>query len=515
MCRRGPRGLWARRGGRRFGLLPLIVAVALSGAVAACGVGSTRASSGDTSIAPLSTVTTGMHWGRCTSSYKGRYECGTLQVPLDHANPAGAQLTLALIRTAASGSKLGSLLINPGGPGASALSSWDFLSSQTSAALRKHFDLIGFDPRGVGASTAVHCATSAELDQYTQLDFSPTTNAAATALQNGAKALAQGCVARSGALLPFVGTADSAKDMDDIRQAVGDPKLSYLGYSYGTFLGAQYANEFPTHVRAMVLDGALDPSTPVLASVDQQSQAFQAQLDAFLQHCATTSCGWKFRGDPHGALRALVAKVDAGPVPAAGDRRLYAGQLFFGIGTALYDRANWKVLEQALQGVSTGDASLMLRLADAYTERQGDGSYANLLEANLAINCRDYAWPREPAAFLAAARASASVAPDFGPDNLDTTLACAYFPAADSGAAFGPFTAAGSPPIVVVATTGDPATPYVQGVALAKELSRGVLVTNVGEQHTAYGYSACVRSVADAYLLNLTAPKAGTRCDDE
>ncbi len=182
---------------------------------------------------------------------------------------------------------------------------------------------------------------------------------------------------------------------------------------------------------------------------------------------------------------------------------------------ALYDRSSWPVLQQALGQAAAGTGTKLLQLADDYTERSSDGTYTNTIEANLAINCADYAWPSTAASFLAAARASASIAPEFGPSNLDETLPCAYWPADARGTGEpGPDTAVGAPPILVVATTGDPATPYADGVAMAKELSSGVLITNVGEQHTAYGYSACVRDYADQYLITLTNP-GPQRCNDE
>jgi len=457
----------------------------------------------------------GLKWGRCTGTYTGHYDCAALAVPLDHSKPADKKINIAMIRAKASGTKQGSLLVNPGGPGASAVADWDFLSGQVDSALHQHFDVVGFDPRGVGQSTAVHCADSAGLDAFAALDFSPDNAAATAALQAGSKALADGCVARSGDLLPFVGTKDAAKDMDDIRAALGDPKLSYLGFSYGTFLGAEYAQEFPTRVRALVLDGALDPSIPPIEAVNLQSKGFQRQLDRFLGDCARRQgCGWHIQGEPHVALRSLIARIDAHPLPGPGGRALHAGQAFFGIGLTLYDQSSWPTLADALGAAEKGDGGPLLRLSDFYTDRQDDGTYRNATEANLAINCRDYNWPATPQQFLAADAAAMAVAPDFGVDNLNLTLGCTAFPPTDRGAPISPLTAPGAPPILVVATTGDPATPYSEGAALAKGLTSGVLLTNVGEQHTAYGYSACTRKVADAYLIDLKVPAAGTRCSN-
>ncbi|HEY5334619.1 MAG TPA: alpha/beta hydrolase, partial [Mycobacteriales bacterium] len=394
---------------------------------------------------------------------------------------------------------------------------WDFLSGQVDAALHKRFDVIGFDPRGVGRSTAVDCLSDAQVDAFTSVDLDPSTAAETTALETVSKQLADTCAAKQGPLLRFVGTKDAAMDMDDIRAALGDQKLSYLGFSYGTLLGATYAQEFPTHVRALVLDGALDPSLDAVASVDEQSKGFEAQLDAFLASCASSSaCPWHITGNGQADLQRLLTSIERSPLPTGNtSRTLTVGNAFYGIGVALYSRQSWPVLEQALGQAASGDGSGLLALADDYTERSPDGSYSNTIEANLAINCRDYAWPKTPAAFFAAAKASAADAPLFGPSNLDETLPCAFWPTDASGTgAPGPLTAAGAPPILVVATTGDPATPYSDGVSLAKQLDSGVLLTNVGQQHTAYGYSACVRKYADAYLINLTNP-GPQRCDDE
>lgn len=503
-----------RRRGRRSVafVVGLLVALALAACSSGGGVGSAGSTAGSDG--------TSLHWGSCERSYEHSYTCAKLSVPLDPARPAGTQITIALIRTKATGKKIGSLLLNPGGPGVSSLAAWDSLSGVVSDDLHKRFDVIGFDPRGVGDSTSVHCTDARGLDAYTSLDFDPRSAVERQTLLAGAQRLAQGCAAQSGSLLPYVGTTFAAADMDRIRAALGETKLTYLGFSYGTFLGAEYAHQFPDRVRGLVLDGALDPSEPAIQGTIEQSVGFQRQLDRFLADCeaknaSKRSCGWKFTGDAHAALRALVAKVDAAPVPARSGRELASGQLFFGIAFALYDEASWPTLAKALQAVSTGDGSALLALSDSYNERDANGSYSNSIEANLAINCRDYPTPQTPDAAFAAAADAGRSAPDFGAANMNLGLACLFLPPSARGTALADPSAPSAPPILVVATTGDPATPYSQGVSLARKLGSGVLVTNVGEQHTAYGYSACVTKIVDAYLTDLTVPPAGTRCDDE
>ncbi len=497
---------------------PIVLVAVLGLLLAGCG-GSRPHASSPPSTSAASAPGGALHWGACTRhSYKGHFQCATLTVPMDYTGRVPGTLSIALIKTPATdpSRRIGSLLVNPGGPGESALGEWDFLSGQVDAALHQRFDVIGFDPRGVGDSTAVNCLSGPQLDAYTATNLAPSTAAQTAALEAESRLVASTCAARQGTLLRFVGTKDAARDIDRIRAAVGDAKLSYLGFSYGTLLGATYAQEFPTHVRALVLDGAIDPSLSAVAGLEQQSRGFQAQLDAFLAACkAQSSCAWKIPGDPHMALRALVAQIAATPLPTGTSRRLTAGYAFLGIGVALYERSSWPVLQQALGETAGGDGSGLLMLSDEYTERAPDGSYSNATTANLAIDCRDYGWPRTATAFEAAAAAAAAVAPDFGEANTNETFPCAYWPADASGTgAPGPLPAVGAPPILVVATTGDPATPYAEGVALARQLSSGVLLTNVGQQHTAYGFSACVRRIADAYLIGATNP-GPQRCDDE
>lgn len=505
----------AGRGPGRRALLVTLLAAAL--AAGGCGSHHRRAAPRATTGpgTPAATEVPPVAWGPCSRSYTGHYDCARLPVPLDHARPSGTRIEIALIRTRATGHKIGSLLVNPGGPGVSAVADWDSLSGSLDRTLHERFDVIGFDPRGVGDSAPVRCADSTGVGAYLALNFAPRDAAETTALVDGARQFAAGCLARSGALLPFIGTRDAARDMDDIRAAVGDQRLTYLGLSYGTYLGAAYADQFPSRVRALALDGALDPTVPPVRSADTQSRAFQRQLDRFLADCAgRAGCRWKVGGDPHAALRALLARIDSDPPPGPDGRRLHAGEAFFGLGYALYDPQLWPTLAGALAAAGAGNGGPLLQLSDYYTDRNPDGSYLNSTEANLAINCRDAAWPRSPQGFLAADSEAAAAAPDFGVSNLNLALGCAFFPPQDSGAPVAPLTARGAPPILVIATTGDPATPYDDGVALARQLSSGVLLTNVGEQHTAYLYSSCVRRAVDAYLTDLKVPATQARCSN-
>jgi pimeloyl-ACP methyl ester carboxylesterase len=421
---------------------------------------------------------------------------------------------MAIDRHAATGQKIGSLLVNPGGPGVSGV---DFLPDAVAAMpadLRARFDIVGFDPPGVARTAAITCENGAGLDRYFSIDPEPPTSSGFAALVAANRSLASGCEARSPAELPYVSTVDAARAMDILRAAVGDAKLTYLGFSYGTLLGATYARLFPTHVRAMVLDGVLDPALPALTELDQQSAALDAQLQAFFGACAQSACAWHPAGNPTAAFQALVARVRARPLPAQGtSRRVGPAAVLWGATEALYWPATWPELAQALQAAANGDGTDFLALSDQYFGRSNQGAYSNILEANAAVNCLD-----TPALSLAAIQAHApvikKVAPVFGLLDLYGAVQCAVWPVAATGT-IGPVRAAGSPPIVVVGSTGDPVTPYAWAQSLSRELAHGLLLTRVGDGHTAYGSSACIRDQVDRYLISLTAPPAGTRCPSD
>jgi len=326
---------------------------------------------------------------------------------------------------------------------------------------------------------------------------------------------AQGCEQNSGSELPYVSTVDAAMDMDAIRAALGDPKLTYLGFSYGTFLGATYAGLFPSRVRAMVLDGPLDPALPVITELDEQSAALDSEFRQFASACQSNrSCPWKPGPNPDAAIETLVARVTATPLPVRGTSRTVGpSELLFGTAAALYSTSSWAFLEQALAQASVGDGTDLLQLFDAYTGRNSNGSYGNLFEANSAINCLDAPAPTV-AQIQEAAPAAESQAPVFGLQNLDSEVGCSVWPIPATGK-LGPITATGSPTIVVVGSTGDPITPYPWAQALASELQHGVLLTRVGDGHTAYAASSCIRAAVDSYLISLAPPAAGTRCSSD
>ena len=463
---------------------------------------------------PAPSSSSSLTWTSCTAPF----ECATLKVPIDYDQPAQGSIDLALIRLPATNpaTKIGELVTNPGGPGESGV---DFVrtsaESAFSAALRAQFDIVGFDPRGVGASDPIECVDGPTMDRLDELDQDPTTTSGQNALISGAKTFDAGCEANSGALLPFMTTIDAAKDLEQIRIALGEPKLTYLGFSYGTFLGSTYANLYPGHVRAFVLDGAVDATLPFATSIAGQAQGFAGAFSRFLADCASRpSCAFYNNGRPGPAYDALMTRITQSPLPATamGDPRpVGEGEALTGVITALYDQTAWPILAQGLALAQTGDGSILLELADTYYERNADGTYANISSANAAVNCADSVVPTNIATYEALARQLSAQNPRFGAAAVYSSLDCAFWPFHPSHDPVAPV-ATGAPPILVVGTTGDPATPYAWAQKLAKELSSGVLLTRTGEGHTAYGKSACIDGLVDAYLLTLAVPAAGTVC---
>ena len=451
-------------------------------------------------------------WSSCTTGF----DCTSVVAPLDWADPAAGEIELSVIRQrATSGEAVGSLLTNPGGPGASGVQLIrDSIDFAVGEALQDRFDVIGFDPRGVGASTAVRCYDPPEMDAYLfDIPADPRdTDGWAAERGEWNAAFAEACEANSDGILPFITTENSARDMDLLRAVLGDTELNYLGYSYGTFLGATYAKLFPDRVGRLVLDGAVDPSISNAAVSATQAVGFESALRAYMADClAGSEC--PFRGSVDEAmadLGTLLASVDRSPLPASDGRLLGADSLLTAIVAALYSESSWSFLTAALEDALQGGADTAFQLADFYYSRQ-DGVYLdNSTEAFRAYNCMDF--PLESAdADAQEARIAAeapTVAPYWtGPD------ACAVWlhPPTGTRAAI---TAEGAAPIVVVGTTNDPATPYEWSVALADQLASGALVTRVGEGHTGYNKgNACVDAAVEAYFLNGTVPLDGLRCE--
>lgn len=448
-----------------------------------------------------------------------RTDCATITVPVDYENPDGDAAQIAIFRVRAGGEKTGSLLMNPGGPGGSGV---EFMAGQaksfSSLDLADHFDLIGFDPRGIGKSTpAIRCLTDEERDREraeTLVDMSP---AGIAKIEAQDKSHADKCAQRMGTdFLAHVGTVDVVKDMDVIRAVLGDDKLNYLGYSYGTRIGSAYAEQFPTKVRAMVNDGAVDPSANPTDENIRQRAGFQSTFEAFAADCAKgRDCA--LGDDPAQAttrFQALTRPLIDKPVPTDGLRRLTYGDAMTGVSQAMYSSQLWEPLREGLTELKAGRGEILLRLADMYEGRDADGVYDNSSDAFTAIRCVDDPRVTDQAEIDRLDVESRRVAP-FSDDGHGTGKGsrdiCTFWPVPPTSSPHD-LEVPGLPPTVVISTTNDPATPYQAGVDLAKQLGAR-LITFEGAQHTvSLEGNSCVDDAVTNYFVDLTLPDADLKC---
>jgi pimeloyl-ACP methyl ester carboxylesterase len=432
-------------------------------------------------------------------------------VPRNWADPDGPTLQLALARHPATDPavRIGSLVMDPGGPGVSGVDDLGNELTSLTPGILARYDIVTFDPPGVGQSDPVTCGEGPGGAPGPLADPVPQTAAARRALESGDRHYAVDCETASGDILPFVGTVDVARDLDRIRQALGDAALTYEGQSYGTLIGEVYAELYPTHVRAMVLDSPLDPALSFTATVQGQAEGFEQSLDAFFSWCAGAGCAFRPTGDPTAAVLALLAGVRARPL-SVGGRTVGPGELYDALLEGLYSRSRWAQLGQALEGIAAaGDGAGVLTLSDDYNQP----STPNLDDANNAVNCVDHDAPVDFSAYPALAATAAETAPVFGPLLAWGEATCAVWPVPPDRVA-APVRAPGTPEVLVVGTTGDPATPYAWARAVAAQFPHGVLLTRQGNDHVASFYSACVRSAVEAYLVAGAAPAPGTVCSD-
>ncbi|WP_372510664.1 alpha/beta hydrolase [Mycobacterium montefiorense] len=466
-----------------------------------------------------------LNWGSCNqiltdSSDVPTAQCTTVSVPIDYNDPTGAQAKLAVIRVPATGHRIGSLLINPGGPGGSAVDMVAGIAPDLqNTDIARGFDLVGFDPRGVGHSTpSLRCRTDAEFDAYRtepMVDYSP---AGVAHIEQINRQLAAECVNKMGkGFLANAGTASVARDMDMVRQALGDDQLNYLGYSYGTELGTTYLEHFADHVRTMVLDGAIDPTIDPVQENISQTAGFQTAFNDYATDCAhSPACPLgtdpaQFVNRYHALIDPLVAK----PGRTSDPRGLSYADATTGTINALYTPQHWKYLTSGLLGLQRGtDAGDLLLLADNYQGRDKQGHYDNDQDAFNAIRCVDAPAPTDPAVWVAADQQIRAAAPflSYGQftGNAPRDL-CALWPVPATSA---PHT---TPPealgkVVVVSTTHDPATPYQAGVSLARQLG-APLITFDGTQHTAvFGGNECVDNAVIHYFVTGAVPPASLHC---
>ena len=429
-------------------------------------------------------------------------DCATLDVPIDYQDPTGPTVPLALIRQPAKDAahKLGSLLVNPGGPGGSGVEFVREGGLGFSSDIADRFDIVGFDPRGVGASAQLACG-DATNDAFHKLDPGPDNATEQTELDDAAKAIADDCAAHAGPLLAHVGTDDVVRDMDSIRAAVGDEKLSFLGYSYGTLLGLRYAELFPTHVRAIVVDGVVDPTQDFEGFLRDQTIAFEKQLTITLDACPASDSGCP-AGGASAAYDQIAAEVETNPI-AVGSRQLGPNELATAAIYSAYAPSFASQLYRALDAAQQGNGKPLLQMNDGYEGSVHFASYA-------AVECIDSPHPEGADAYKAFADELTQLSPRFGPSVANELLACAFWPAPVQSVV-GAVHAHGAPPLLVIGTTGDAATPYENAVRVAHDLEQSRLLTVNGTGHTS-GENACAQAATASYLIDLTLPDEGAQC---
>lgn len=459
-------------------------------------------------------------WSECGDGI----ECADVFAPLDWSNPEGERITLRLAKhPAENGDPIGTLFVNPGGPGAAGA---DYIASYVDGAVgapvREQYDVVGWDPRGVGQSSAVYCLDDAGLDEFLYGTGDPEADGALLEfgsdewIEMGIEqsiAFGDACLENTGEMLGYVDTVSTVRDLEMLRGIVGDPRLNYLGYSYGTQIGALYADLFPEHAGRLVLDGAVDPSSTINEVTEVQAVGIEGALRNYVADCLTYSdCPLSAAGadtvdEGMDRISALLEQVEEHPIRASDGRMLYDSTLFTAIVATLYSPTLWPELDTMLIEVAEGKAEQAFLLADHYNDRRGGVYQSNMMEAFAAINCLDY--PRVDELDFDAMRADADaliqVAPIAGRYMSFGDIGCANWPvpAADVARTV---TGAGAAPILIVGTTGDPATPFRWAEALSQQLESGVLVTYEGEGHTAYGKSVCVDAIVDDYFLTGAIP---------
>ena len=477
------------------------------------GCGSNGSSNPATTISTGPYVPANFDWKACDESASTTsVQCGTLEVPFDYNNPSAGTFTLyvKLLPAANPTLRIGSMMVNPGGPGFGGSSLADDASYYFSSDIIDHFDIIAWDPRGTGKSTpAVDCVD--DYDQYFGIDSPPDSPEEKQALIDASQAFNDECMDNSGEILPYISTQASATDMNSIRQALGEDKISYFGFSYGSELGATWATMFPQTVRAAVFDGAVDPQATSAQEGMAQAGGFEGQLTTFLAACSKNStCAFYNGGKAEAAFDSLLLELDTKPLVVTKDRTpVTQGVAFTAVAQAMYSDSNWPQLEQALADAQQGDGAGLLKLYDDYYQRKDDGSYGNELEAFLAISCLDDPGATSVKEVEDAVQDFVAAAPRLGA-NFGYGYSCALWPVKPATKIDA--TGKGAGPIVVVGTTGDPATPLASTRKMAAALEQGILLIVEANQHTGYGANECINTAVDSYLIDLTVPVNETTC---
>ena len=455
-------------------------------------------------------------WTDCKDDEK--FQCAEIQVPVDYKNPAGASLTLALKKLPAknTSNKVGSLLINPGGPGGSGTDYVTYADDAFGKRLMESFDIIGFDPRGVALSTPLDCLTDKEVDEFIAFDGTPDTDQELKESLQLSINLAKGCQAVENNLIAHVGTQEAARDMDIIRELVGDEKLNYLGASYGTYLGGMYAELFPDKVGRLVLDGAVDPSLSGEEQSFDQAVGLDTALRRFVDDCPKhEDCPLTKTGDGGvQEIRQFLDSLDAKPLKTEDPERVLTQAMgVYAVAGFLYSDDWWSYMRQSLASAFKGDGTDLLVIVDLFNERKDDGTFAtNATEAIYAINCFDEPSNATEDQVRELAKNWIKDAPVFGDYLAWGNLACTIWPEKDPNP-INKFIAQGAAPIVVVGTKYDPATPYKWAVGLSSQLSSSVLLTYEGDGHTAYMRgSECIDNKIENYLVDGIIPEKNIIC---
>ncbi len=515
----------ARRGIRSRGFAAMCVALASLLVLSACTVpflpaptAKPSTSTVDPSIAASAPkglekfYSQSVEWSSCGDGL----QCGKVRVPMDYAQPGSEEITLAAIKLPSTGDKKGSILVNPGGPGGSGV---DFIkdagTTHFTEKLRANYDVVGFDPRGVKDSAPVKCMTDAERDAAREKVFRKNTDEGLAAAIAFNKSFAEQCAQQTGPVLGHIDTVSAAKDLDILRAVVNDAKLNYLGFSYGTFLGSTYASLFPDNVGHLVLDGAVDPSISNEELTAGQAKAFEKAIHTYVASCQKQNQCPMSGSVENGVqeIRDLISAVDENPQTAK-DGRLVTGNDFVnGLILPLYNDQSWPALTQALDSAFSGDVSQMMRLADLGADREPNGTYSsNSAFAFQAINCLDYPMVMDTEGMRAEEARLIQDSPTFGAFFAYGGVNCKDWPYPNTRTP-APVKYSGEAPIVVVGTTGDPATPLEWSQSLRKQLENASLVTWQGDGHTAYGRSnSCVSSAVDDYFVDGKLPQDGLTC---
>ena len=487
-----------------LGILLLVTAIACSDGV------STETESNQQRIAAVREWSSSLEWEDCV----GGLECASFQVPFDYENPSLGTFTLPVTRRLANiqEQRIGTLLINPGGPGVAALDFVGYADQIFSASIIDRFDIVAWDPRGVGQSDPrIDCVDS--MDDYFGLDPSPDDATETEQLISGAQDFASECMRRSSELLPYVSTVDTASDMDVLRRALNEEQISYMGFSYGTSLGATWATLFPETVRAAVLDAAVDPTKGYVDGLLLQAGGFESSLNAFLTKCNATKCSFiKVGESAEDAFDRILLSLDQNPI-ANDDGRAVTNQgvAQTGIAGTLYGDYQWPQLEDALSAADLGDGQPLLILFDEYFSRDSTGQIDNSIDAYFGISCLDRDQNLTNDQVFDLSDRLTSVAPRLGPGWIQEMLICANWKVEPQGGIT--VGAETERRIVVVGSTGDAATPLEGTRNMVTELGQARLVISPLEQHTTYGADSCVTEIVDEYLLNLTDGPDITTCD--